>query len=550
MRGALKALGVIALLLMLNPLTVKAQALPQLPIETLNQLQLIQSDAQNLAMASEGLNVYDNSSANTLANIALFGSLYRTLQAWNSWVGGDDYQVTRAYVMERTQLPEWLANYAGDVIFWELDYFGHTIEMLTDEDGYILNRDDAEHDKVEPAVNCRIKHTMIEAVEKYKVENPDKNEAMVVENFIKPNVFYGTLKNPYLEGRDLHFFVVNGGTVHHYIIKNFTNCICAINNYGNGFMNMLVFRTDGSLTNVQVWKDGVQLSLSANTDPRLSYYGTHGNFKVGDFYSIQIYDNSLNNSFSLPCYQGALNLGSSSTRNIYANNCNGFQNNVPITDGTIGDIFLASKKIREVTNNQAITNIENTPISSSSLQEITDAISQIQPQTDPETGIEIMPLPQEFPLPESVPLEYEEPAPPIPPSIEDFPTSDPEVVPEYDPEVLPSTTPTEDSLPDSAEDIQPLEELQLVTGLQNRFPFSIPWDIYNAFRMLQAQKEAPVWEWTMNVNLWNGDTFSHTFTLSMEPVDSLVRLFRDLFLLAFILGLAVYSYNKFFGGGA
>src|SRR5690606_2869006 len=33
-------------------------------------------------------------------------------------------------------------------------------------------------------------------------------------------------------------------------------------------------------------------------------------------------------------------------------------------------------------------------------------------------------------------------------------------------------------------------------GLQNKFPFCIPWDLYNSFSSFNVQGEAPVWEIT------------------------------------------------------
>lgn len=528
-------------------------AMPELPPETITELQVIESNAESLAMASEGINVYQDPTTNTMQNLALFAGLYRGLQAWNEWNGGDDYIIKRQYVMERTDLPEWLANYSGDVIFWELEYFGHTIEMITDKDGKILI-DNQEGGKGK-AVNVRIKNNMIDAVQKYKVENPDKNNALVVQNYSKSPTVAG-VKPPLLRGKDLYFYVYVNGAEVTYRIPDFTNKILSVYEYPySGVYGIIVFNVGGENTEgITIYKNGTLQNLTEQSGyGRFYYYGSHGNFEIKKFVFQQFSYYQDNVTMLFPaCYRN-FNLGSSNTNNVIGNNANGIQNNVKLDTPPIGDIFVTTKQIKTVSNVSTIAGITEQAISADSLQDITDSISTVIPTTDPETGIENFPLPENLPLPEEIPLTPEEgpiPDGPVYPEF-DFPIGDPEQVPESDPETAPTTEPTEINLPENAEEIPVPETLSVVNGLQNRFPFSIPWDIYNALSNLSAERQIPHWEWTMQVNMpFSEEVFSYTFVLDLGFMAGTVGLFRNLFLLAFILGLAVYSYNKFFGGGA
>lgn len=145
----------------------------------------------------------------------------------------------------------------------------------------------------------------------------------------------------------------------------------------------------------------------------------------------------------------------------------------------------------------------------------------------------------------------------------------PEFIPDYDPIPPPQPIPDPDPIPDPIPDPEPepdpepdigdpiiddegdLTEIPIVSGLQGRFPFSIPWDIKHLVSNLSAEREAPAFEYDFYISpRWlppNG--FLYHFDIDLAPFDNLASLFRRLFLLSFIIGLAVYSYAKFFGGG-
>lgn len=137
----------------------------------------------------------------------------------------------------------------------------------------------------------------------------------------------------------------------------------------------------------------------------------------------------------------------------------------------------------------------------------------------------------------------------IPPYIPDIEPDPVPPVPEPDP-VEPEPDPEGDQ-PEPDPDDPTLSDIPILTGLQNRFPFSIPWDLKMLFSSLQTERRAPHWEYTLYIPpKWlppNG--FSYTFEIDLGQFEYLASLMRRLFLLAFVIGLAIYSYGKFFGGG-
>lgn len=108
---------------------------------------------------------------------------------------------------------------------------------------------------------------------------------------------------------------------------------------------------------------------------------------------------------------------------------------------------------------------------------------------------------------------------------------------------------------DNSPDIEyPLEEeidvnlisnnIPIISGLQNKFPFSIPWDIYNLVNGLSVARETPSIQHTIEIPIINYDW---EIDLDLSMYDDSAELFRSLFLILFIIGLAVFSYQHFFG---
>lgn len=149
--------------------------------------------------------------------------------------------------------------------------------------------------------------------------------------------------------------------------------------------------------------------------------------------------------------------------------------------------------------------------------------------TIPDSIVDILPDYIPYPVPDPVPLPD--------------PLPDPSPDPEPDPDPLPD--------PDPVPDDGDLTEIPMVTGLEKRFPFSIPWDLKNLVSSLSAEREAPHFEYDFYISeKWLPPAgFTYHFDIDLSSFDSLASIFRRLFLISFIVGLAVYSYAKFFGGG-
>lgn len=104
--------------------------------------------------------------------------------------------------------------------------------------------------------------------------------------------------------------------------------------------------------------------------------------------------------------------------------------------------------------------------------------------------------------------------------------------------------------PGQGENIGNVDENELTNGLpilnnlQKRFPFSIPFDIYNLLSGLSAERTTPY----INTDIViPGINYTWHFEYDLHAFDDLAALFRTLFLIFFIIGLAWLSYDHFFG---
>lgn len=122
----------------------------------------------------------------------------------------------------------------------------------------------------------------------------------------------------------------------------------------------------------------------------------------------------------------------------------------------------------------------------------------------------------------------------------ELPFSQPVTPPVSNPNVNPEiNNPYEDLDPSSINDTIPI-----ISGLQNKFPFSIPWDIYNLLHGLEVPREIPVLNFEIEIPVID---YTWTPSIDLTMYDGTAELFRTLFLIIFIIGLAVFSYNHFFG---
>lgn len=88
------------------------------------------------------------------------------------------------------------------------------------------------------------------------------------------------------------------------------------------------------------------------------------------------------------------------------------------------------------------------------------------------------------------------------------------------------------------------DQLPVINNLFKRFPFSIPWDIQAIIAGLSAEQEAPHLEGDIPFGPLN---YVYHFDLDFSDFDGTAALFRKLFLITFVIGLAIFSYDHFFG---
>lgn len=86
--------------------------------------------------------------------------------------------------------------------------------------------------------------------------------------------------------------------------------------------------------------------------------------------------------------------------------------------------------------------------------------------------------------------------------------------------------------------------LPILNNLSKRFPFSIPFDIYNLLKGLSVQRETPYINTDVVIPAIN---YTWHIEYDLHDFDDIAELFRILFLISFILSLAYFSYDHFFG---
>ena len=158
---------------------------------------------------------------------------------------------------------------------------------------------------------------------------------------------------------------------------------------------------------------------------------------------------------------------------------------------------------------------------------------------DPSQGIDELNYPLIFEVPESTPDSE--------PSELPFPSNNPNPNPNPDPNTDPNldysqiTQPTNEDVELSFDNFQ----IPFVSGLFNRYPFCIPWDIKNFINSLKAEPQAPAWDFDYSITVAN-HTYTTHFEGDLSDYNSLATIFRNLLLIGFIIGLCKFSYDHHF----
>lgn len=88
------------------------------------------------------------------------------------------------------------------------------------------------------------------------------------------------------------------------------------------------------------------------------------------------------------------------------------------------------------------------------------------------------------------------------------------------------------------------DNIPILSNLKYRFPFSIPFDIYNLISGLAVQREAPNFDWEITFPIIN---YTWEIDFDLSAWDTQAAIFRTCFLILFIIALAMWAYNHFFG---
>ena len=116
------------------------------------------------------------------------------------------------------------------------------------------------------------------------------------------------------------------------------------------------------------------------------------------------------------------------------------------------------------------------------------------------------------------------------------PSTDPDKDPSTDPGKDPSTDPDKDPSTDPGKDpsTDPDNE-SFLTDLKELFPFCIPFDIVDCFKLFNAEPETPRVEFPIHFGIINKD---YTFVIDLKDFNDVAGVCRSSFLTLFIVGLA------------
>ena len=82
----------------------------------------------------------------------------------------------------------------------------------------------------------------------------------------------------------------------------------------------------------------------------------------------------------------------------------------------------------------------------------------------------------------------------------------------------------------------------VLKGLSEKFPFSIPWDIYRFYQVLNVDAEAPHLQGTIDLHIvdWNID-------MNLSQFNDIAKIFRNLVFFSFLIGLILITRNQIRG---
>lgn len=103
-------------------------------------------------------------------------------------------------------------------------------------------------------------------------------------------------------------------------------------------------------------------------------------------------------------------------------------------------------------------------------------------------------------------------------------------IPIPDGEVVEDSKPIQDVIPSNSGFIP------FLVDLTNYFPFCIPFDLFDALHMFEAEPKAPHFEWTLKVDYID---FEYTFVLDLSVFNDVAAIFRVFVCILFLISLMV-----------
>lgn len=116
-----------------------------------------------------------------------------------------------------------------------------------------------------------------------------------------------------------------------------------------------------------------------------------------------------------------------------------------------------------------------------------------------------------------------------------------------DPNPNPNPDPNPDPDPDNPDPTPEEEASPYKTDLREIFPFCIPFDLIHLLKVFEAEPEAPVFKFPLDIELdnpWTGEKvvdYHHEFELDMSDYEPVIKILRIFLVIFFIVGLMMIT---------
>lgn len=538
---------------------VSAAALPTPPpnLELVKpQLEVIRGNAYQYALEQSGFDVQNGFNATSVlaaVDAACKGADY-------AFSGKDDYSATIQYVKDKSGLPESLQGFNAEVYFAKINYLDMELGIWLNEKGQIISdagkgiwenvsiRFKEEADNVLNACKAAVENNCLNGL---SMKSLGIDTGIIVEDgsmLGMPNVAHASStwyqQNVYVPSSGHYEDRYRGS----YVVPNVSS---------NSFVFLLKSAKSVSAGTLFV----IQPITSQPTYNGGSCGHTYGHAAVGDLQSE--FSSMLANAPKK--MSSVVNFNAKPSYTVQSANYKAWQVSL---DTTIADDYLVS-----------YGSVENYPVISMDFYDCVawmqnTLLPRIDTLDDPcvgyialnpnglsnplanrafnmndvaahnhsvtETVPEIDPRPSLVPIPEGQPLY-----PPVSQSVSvpkvepvPFPQLDPVKNPVVSPEPAPNPDPVPDPDPEPETKPDTGEEGNInfspLSGLKNKFPFCVPFDLIESFQAFDKKPDTPKWEFTITIPHTN---YSYDFVVDLAPLSDVAKLCRTLILVLFIIGL-------------